>query len=106
MARPYEQAAEFLRRVLENGPIGSQQAWEQAHQAGYSKRTYMRARKFLRVTAKRKGWGEMGRWQLSLPPVKIRLFPSQPGLEQPVIITPLDHASWRAGDHDQSRIRA
>jgi hypothetical protein len=70
MARRTQQAVAFLERVLYAGPLPSQQAWEQAWQAGYSRRTYDRARKVLQVQAKRRGWGSMGQWELSLPPAK------------------------------------
>lgn len=106
MARPYQQAAKFLRGVLENGPLLSQQAWEQAQQAGYSKRTYMRARKFLRVQAKRQGWGGQGRWLLSLPPAKIRPLNVQVDLQRSAMVTQLEHAPEYLVHHYRARIRA
>jgi hypothetical protein len=77
MARQLQQVAAFLRRLLAQGPLPSQHVWEQVQQAGYSKRTYERARSVLRVQATRSGYGGMGWWVVSLPPAKAQRFPGR-----------------------------
>jgi hypothetical protein len=49
MGKRLEQTAKFLKDVLGEGPLPSQQAWEEAQRTGYSRRTYDRARKALLV---------------------------------------------------------
>lgn len=103
MARKTEQAVAFLRRVLGDGPLPSEKAWQLAHQAGYKKRTYMRARSILRVQSKKRGYGGRGMWVLTLPPAKAQPLPSRVGLERTANVTQLDPAS---AYRYQSRIRA
>lgn len=74
MGKRFEETAEFLKRVLSAGPLSSQQAWEQAQQAGYSRRTYDRARKALPVQATRRGWGSRGMWEVSLTPANLQFL--------------------------------
>lgn len=79
MRKRFEETKEFLKRVLSAGPLPSQQAWEQARQAGYSRRTYDRVRKELTVQATRRGWGSRGKWEVSLTPAHLQYM--APGTE-------------------------
>jgi putative DNA primase/helicase len=81
MPKKLQQAVEFLRRMLVQGPLPSQQAWEEARKAGYSKRTFDRARKVLRVQAIRSGYGGKGWWVLRLPPAKTHPSPEAVDIE-------------------------
>ncbi len=87
MPRQLQQAVEFLRRVLGQGPLPSQQAWEQARKEGYSKRTFDRARKVLRVQATRSGYGGRGWWVLRLPPAKAPPSPEPVDAERSPTLT-------------------
>lgn len=98
MARQRQQAVAFLECVLGSGPLPSQQAWEQAWQAGYSRRTYDRARKVLKVQARRRGWGSMGQWELCLPPTKRQRFTAN--------VTQMENALTQTSNPHQSHIRA
>lgn len=75
MPKKLQQAVAFLRGLLAQGPLPSQQAWEEARKAGFSKRTFDRARNILRVQATRSGYGERGWWVLRLPPAKTQPSP-------------------------------
>jgi hypothetical protein len=87
MPRQLQQAVEFLRRMLGQGPLPSQQVWEQARKAGYSKRTFDRARKVLRVQAIRSGYGGKGWWVLRLPPGKAPPSPEPVDVERSPTLT-------------------
>jgi hypothetical protein len=56
-----------LTMLLNNGPCRETEVRETIMLAGYSERTYHRARKSLRVQTRRYGWGDDGYWEISLP---------------------------------------
>jgi hypothetical protein len=106
MARQLQQAVEFLRRMLGQGPLPSQHAWEQARKAGYSKRTFDRARKVLRVQATRSGYGGKGWWVLRLPPAKTPPPPEPVDAERSPTITHLEPSQEQVTAPEQSHTRA
>jgi hypothetical protein len=106
MPRQLQQAVEFLRRMLGQGPLPSQQAWEQARDAGYSKRTFDRARKVLRVQATRSGYGGSGWWVLRLPPGKAPSSPEPVDAERSPTITDLASAQEQVSTPEQTQRRS
>jgi hypothetical protein len=62
-----EDAAEFLKGVLESGPVPTEEVLARAAGRGLSRRTLFRARERLGVRAHRSG----GRWWWSLPDVVV-----------------------------------
>ena len=61
-----EHAMSFLRKVLANGPVGATQVEEKSEAHSISKRTLERAKKELKVQAKRKG----AAWYWTMPEKK------------------------------------
>jgi hypothetical protein len=57
-----EEAEEFLKEVLKDGPVPQTEVAQQAEEQGISKRTLDRAKKSLRIKSKR----TEGRWVWSL----------------------------------------
>lgn len=95
MSRPSQQVIAFLKEVLGKGPLPSKQVWVLVSQAGYSQRTYRRARKKLKIQAKRKGWGDKGTWELSLPAARRSPFNQQAYFKQAL------NVGWPEKDADQ-----
>jgi hypothetical protein len=62
-----EQAVEWLRDRLANGPIASKQLEEDANRDGIKGRTLWRAKKVLKISARRAGFGPGGQWVWDLP---------------------------------------
>jgi hypothetical protein len=93
MGEKLERSVAFLRWVLSNGPQPSQHVWEQVQQAGYSRRTYERARKVLRVHVTRSGYGGRGWWVMSLPPAKDQPFPGPANTGHAPTITQVEPAA-------------
>ena len=67
-----EDAKEFLRGLLADGPIGAKRVYAEAHEAGYSERTIRRAQKALGVDATKDGLKAGWSWRL---PSKVATFP-------------------------------
>jgi hypothetical protein len=57
-----EQAAEFLKSILEDGPLTASDTLRKTRAAGYAKRTVERAKKAVGVTARRDGFGQGSTW--------------------------------------------
>jgi hypothetical protein len=106
MPKKLQQAVEFLRRMLAQGPLPSQQAWGQARKAGFSKRTFDRARKVLRVQATRSGYGGRGWWVLNLPPGKAPPSPEPVDVERSPTITDLASAQRQVSAPEQTHRRS
>jgi putative DNA primase/helicase len=62
-----EQAAEFLRDMLKDGPIPSKQLKADAAEAGHSWTTIKAAKQQIGVKARREGFGKDGGWVWHLP---------------------------------------
>ena len=62
-----DEAADFLRQELRDGEVGADEMKERAEEAGIAARTVKRARAKLGVITRRKGFGEGGKYFLSLP---------------------------------------
>lgn len=61
-----EDAADFLRSILEKGPVEVKQIQKAARQAGIVDATLRRAKSYAGVTSKRDKFGEGGKWFWSL----------------------------------------
>ena len=61
------EAAEWLRQALADGPLPAEDIWRQAKENRIAERTLKRAKKDLGVEAKREGFGPGGQWTWSLP---------------------------------------
>ncbi len=57
----------LLSTLLRDGPCPEREIWHEVERAGFSFRSYHRARKALRIQTERYGWGENGHWEISLP---------------------------------------
>lgn len=66
-----EDAADFLRSILEKGPVEVKQIQRAARQAGIADATLRRAKSFAGVTSKRDKFGEGGKWFWSLDAQKV-----------------------------------
>jgi hypothetical protein len=64
-AEDRDEAEEWLRHLLEKGPVTAQQCWKDARKQGYGERAIRRAKKRLRVIARPDNFG--GDWTWSLP---------------------------------------
>jgi len=64
-----DEARDYLRTVLEDGPRPSRDVIREARDIGISERTLRRAKSDLGVTAERQGYGSDGRWCWRLPPI-------------------------------------
>jgi hypothetical protein len=62
-----DEAESFLEDVLEDGPIPVTEIKEIAADSGISESTLERAKRSLGIESKRKGFGEGGAWEWSLP---------------------------------------
>ncbi len=63
----HDEAVDFLRTVLGNGPLPHQEVKAQAKQAGLDFEAVQRAKGRLKVEARREGFGPGGRWVWRLP---------------------------------------
>ena len=59
-----DMAEQFLCDALANGPVSETEIRRQAQRAGYSWRTVERAKKTLKVTARKRGFFDGWRWEL------------------------------------------
>lgn len=62
-----DEAKEFLRALLKDGPVPSGEVYKQARDAGISKGTVRRAASDLEVKSAKRGFGADGRWSMALP---------------------------------------
>jgi putative DNA primase/helicase len=61
-------AGDFLKNILSDGPIPSSEIFEKGRNIGFSDSTIRRAQKSLNIKAERKsGIGAEGNWQWTLP---------------------------------------
>ncbi len=65
-----KRAAEFLCEILENGPVSQKQVEEEGEQRGFSKKVLRTTRDKLGIVSEKKGFGDTGKWEWSLPPTK------------------------------------
>lgn len=65
--RPRMAATELLQRLLAEGPVDSKIVFDEADENHIAVATLKRAKKELRVIARRVGFGEAGRWTWELP---------------------------------------
>lgn len=61
-----EDAADFLRSILEKGPVDVRQIQRVAREAGIAEKTLQRAKHYAGATSKRDTFGEGGKWFWSL----------------------------------------
>jgi hypothetical protein len=61
-------ARDIIAELLATGPKLSDEVWKACKAAGVSFRTYMRARKDLKVESGRTGFGANGEWMIAMPP--------------------------------------
>lgn len=59
-----EEAAQFLRTLLADGPVDASQVYREAKDAGHAQRTLFRAKQDLRVQAVRDGHAKKWMWRL------------------------------------------
>jgi hypothetical protein len=62
-----QEAAEFLRSILEAGPVSAEEVRKNARKAGIAERTLLRAKAVLKVRSKKIGFGAEGGWHWCLP---------------------------------------
>jgi hypothetical protein len=62
-----DEAVDFLRSFLEGGEASAEEARRRARAAGFSDRTLDRAKSRLGIKARRKGYGQDGKWIWALP---------------------------------------
>ena len=67
---PIEEAKDFLREVLMNGPTPQKEVWKEAHQAGIAERTLQRAKSSLGVVSRKDGFSRQ--WVWSFPKAAIK----------------------------------
>lgn len=66
----------LLRTLLQNGPLREREVWEVIDQAGYSFKSYHRARRAMHIESIRYGWGSNGYWEIHLPGRSVRRLPA------------------------------
>lgn len=64
-----DEAKDFLRDLLSDGPVEAKQVKAEARDAGIAERTLARAKQLLAVQAVKSGFGDTGRWVWCLPSV-------------------------------------
>src|SRR5262249_35096026 len=64
-----QEACDFLRNLLSQRPMASEDCIRQAWAAGVRPRTLRRAKHLLRIQSRRKGDGLAGQWLWYLPPL-------------------------------------
>jgi len=64
-------AKDFLRDQLVNGPVASKEVKANAKQVGYGMRTVDRAKSYLRIKAVKEGFGKTGVWVWRLPDLSV-----------------------------------
>lgn len=88
-------AVEFLRDVLEHGPIAADEIKRQARQAGIADRTLHRAKSQLGVKSSKSGFGQSGKWTWVLPDllvaVQTKPAPVDPSLRLPKTAKTANH---------------
>ena len=70
-----DEAVEFLRDVLSDGPVPAKDIQRSARELGIAHRTLRRAKTELKVRADREGYGSDGKWLWILPEAAHRCPP-------------------------------
>jgi len=63
-----DEAGEFLRSVLEDGPLSAKDVLRKGQAAGFADRTLRRAKTIVGIKAERQGFGPGSTWVWKLPP--------------------------------------
>jgi hypothetical protein len=104
--RPRDEATEWLRALLADGPVPAAQVWEEAKAAGFTEVTCKRAKRQLRVETYKPKGSLAGGWMWRLPGAEGDHLAGAGGVIPFGMSEPLRRGSEREEDHRRAPRRS